>query len=501
MRRVVSLWLPTWPTDRFRKSFSGAPSRKAPLVIAAREGSRRIVAAVDEAASAAGIRQGLTIAHAQALVPGLHVVEASPTADAEGLTKLATWCVRYSPLVAVDPPDGVWIEVGGSAHLFGGEAALLDDLIGRLRRARVNARAAIADTPGAAWAVARFGGEPIVVPGGMATAIAELPVAALRLVPDTVGGLSRVGVERIGQLAAMPSAPLTRRFGADVRRRLDQALGHAAEPFDALIPPEVIRRRLAFAEPLGDPDDLARVIARLCSELCADLLARGVGARRLDLIFGRVDKAAQTVRVGTARPARDPAHLARLLGERLDTIDPAFGIEDALLIASRVEPFAEKQITARWVEGEEPESDVAELVDRLAIRFGEDRVYRQAAVESDVPERSVAKVPALAPPAATTWPAGLCRPTRLFDPPEPVEVLALLPDNPPAAFIWRRVRRRVVRADGPERIAGEWWRSAEEVGTARDYYRVEDEKVARYWLFRDAPADEGGRWFLHGLFA
>src|SRR5688572_21986822 len=151
MRRVVSLYLATWPTDRFRKSFSGAPSRKAPLVIAAREGSRRIVAAVDEAASAAGIRQGLTIAHAQALVPGLHVVEASPTADSEGLMKLATWCVRYSPLVAVDPPDGVWIEVRGSAHLFGGEAALLDDLIGRLQRARVNARAAIADTPGAAW--------------------------------------------------------------------------------------------------------------------------------------------------------------------------------------------------------------------------------------------------------------------------------------------------------------------------------------------------------------
>src|SRR5215212_6584109 len=214
MRRVVSLYLPTWPTDRFRKSFNGAPSRKVPLVVAAREASRRIVASLDEAASAVGIRQGQTVAHAQALVPALHVVEASPTADAEGLTRLATWCVRYSPLVAVDAPDGVWIEVGGSAHLFGGEAALLDDIVGRLRRARVNARAAIADTPGAAWAVARFGSEPIVVPGGMASAIAELPVAALRLMPDTVGALSRVGVERIGQLAAMPSAPLTRRFGA-----------------------------------------------------------------------------------------------------------------------------------------------------------------------------------------------------------------------------------------------------------------------------------------------
>jgi protein ImuB len=501
MRRVVSLYLPTWPTDRFRKSFSGAPSRKAPLVIASRQGSRRIVSSLDEAANAIGIRHGMTIAHAQALVPGLHVVEASPTADAEGLARLATWCIRYSPLVAVDPPDGVWIEVGSSAHLFGGETGLLDDIMGRLRRAHVNARAAIADTPGAAWAVARFGGEPIVIPGGMASAIAELPVVALRLLPDTVGALSRVGVERIGQLAAMPSAPLTRRFGSDVRRRLDQALGHAAEPFDALMPPEVIRRRLAFAELIGDPDDLARVVARLCSELCADLTTRGVGARCLDLIFGRVDKAAQAVRVGTARPARDPGHLSRLLGERLDTIDPGFGIEDAILIASRVEPFAEKQITAQWIEDAEAGGDVAELVDRLAVRFGEDRVYRQAPVESDVPERSVVKVPALAPPVAATWPAGLARPARLLDPPELVEVLALLPDHPPAAFIWRRLRRRVVRADGPERIAGEWWRSAEEVATARDYYRVEDEKGGRYWIFRDAPAAEGGRWFMHGLFA
>jgi protein ImuB len=501
MRRVVSLYLPTWPTDRFRKSFNGAPSRKAPLVMASREGPRRIVASLDQAASEAGIRRGMTIAHAQAVVPGLHVVEESPAADAEGLKRLAVWCVRYSPLVAIDPPDGVWIEVAGSAHLYGGEAGLLDDLIERLRRARVNARAAISDTPGAAWAVARFGGEQIVVPGGMASAIAALPVAALRLPADTVSALSRVGIERIGQLAAMPTAPLTRRFGADVRRRLDQALGHAAEPFDALIPSEVIRRRLTFAEPLADPDDLKRVVGRLSFELSDDLLARGVGARRLDLIFGRVDKAAEAVRVGTARPTRDAAHIARLLGERLDAVDPGFGIEDALLIASRVELLEAKQVTTRWIDGDEPEGEVAELVDRLAVRFGQDRVYRQAPVESDIPERSTTKVPALSPPLATTWPAGVKRPTRLLDPPEPVEVMALLPDYPPAAFIWRRVRRRVVRADGPERVTGEWWRSAEEVAMARDYYRVEDEKGRRYWIFRDAPPAEGGRWFLHGVFS
>src|SRR5215208_4679665 len=251
MRRVVSLFLPMWPTDRYRKNTGDAPPREKPVVMATKIGPRRVIVAADKAAQALGLRAGLTVAHAQALVPELHVAESTPEADDEGLTRLATWCMRYSPLVAADRPNGVWIEAAGSAHLFGGEEALLQDLTRRLRRAGVDARAAIADTPGAAWAVARHASERMIVPGGMAAAIAELPVAALRLPTETVDALQRLGVERIGQLAAMPNAPLTRRFGPDVRRRLDQALGHAAEPFDALMPPDIIRRRLAFRQPRG----------------------------------------------------------------------------------------------------------------------------------------------------------------------------------------------------------------------------------------------------------
>src|SRR5215217_7752713 len=251
MRRVVSLFLPMWPTDRYRKNTADAPPREKPLVMATKIGSRRVIVAADKAAQDLSLRAGLTVAHAQALVPELHVADSTPEADDEGLTRLTTWCMRYSPLVAADRPNGVWLEVAGSAHLFGGEEALLQDLTRRLRRAGVNARAAIADTPGAAWAVARHASECIIVPGCMAAAIAELSVAALRLPVETADALRRLGVERIGQLAAMPSAPLVRRFGADVRRRLDQALGHAAEPFDALMPPEVIRRRLAFRQPRG----------------------------------------------------------------------------------------------------------------------------------------------------------------------------------------------------------------------------------------------------------
>jgi protein ImuB len=311
----------------------------------------------------------------------------------------------------------------------------------------------------------------------------------------------RLGVERIGQVAAMPRAPLARRFGVEVQRRLDQALGHAAEPFEALMPPEVIRRRLAFAEHIGNREDLAAVVARLCGDLCVDLAAKSLGARRLDLVFGRVDRASQAVQVKTARPNRDPPHLARLLDDRLDVIDPGFGIEDALLVASRVEPLAPKQTSVKGLDSVDPDPDLGNLVDRLATRLGEEKVYRCAPVESDLPERCVGKVPALAPNAGLTWPASLTRPPRLLDPPEPVEVMALVPDYPPAAFVWRRVRRRVVRADGPERVFGEWWRSDDERSAMRDYYRVEAADGSRYWLFRDGPALEGVRWFMHGLFA
>ena len=205
----------------------------------------------------------------------------------------------------------------------------------------------------------------------MAAAIAELPVAALRLPVETVDALRRLGVERIGQLAAMPSAPLTRRFGPDVRRRLDQALGHAAEPFDALMPPEIIRRRLAFAEPIGSREALSGVVTRLCGDLCSDLAAKALGVRRLDLVFGRVDRASQAVQVKTAKPNRDPAHLARLLADRLDFIDPGFGIEDGLLIASRVEPLAPKQTSAQGLSGDDAETNLGPLVDRLTTRLGE----------------------------------------------------------------------------------------------------------------------------------
>jgi protein ImuB len=464
------------------------------------DGPRRVLASVDAAARRLGLRPGMALAQAQASVPDLVTIEATPEEDDEALSRLAAWCLRYSPLAAPDPPDGLWIDIAGAAHLFQGEAGLLSDLTVRIERQGVGVRAAVADTPGAAWAVARFASDPVVPPGCQAAAIAELPVHALRLSPDSIAGLVELGIARVGQLAAKPRAPLRLRFGDEVIWRLDQALGHAVEPILFISPPDVPTAQLAFAEPIAAPETLQRVTERLLAQLCPDLERRGLGARRLDLVFRRVDALSQGVRVATARPTRSVKHLMRLFSERLALVDPGFGIDEARLIASGVEWFDPKQLgLAGDLEGDAADQDMSELVDRLHVRLGPGRVFRVQPVESEIPERSVRRVPPLKNVGDLAWPADLPRPARLLAPPERVLAVAEVPDHPPAFFVWRKIRYRVAQADGPERVHGEWWVSDEDAGLVRDYYRVETPAGDRFWLFRDAPASEGGRWWLHGL--
>ncbi len=475
-----------------------------PLATCAHDGRRLILAAADAAAQRLGLHAGMPLAHARALVPGLAVTEADPAAEEAALAALAAWCLRYAPLASADAPDGLWIDATGCAHLFGGEAALLTDLAGRLAAAGLAARAAIADTPGAAWALARHGGEPLAVlaPCAQEAALTALPLAALRLPGEAVRGLRRLGIDRIGALAAMPRGPLARRFGADVLVRLDQAYGRLPEPIAPVCPPEAIAHRLAFVEPLSTAAAFAVAIEALLGAVCARLVAAGQGARRLDLVFERVDGGVQALGIGTARPVRQASHLARLFGERLDHVDPGAGVEAMRLVVTRAEALPASQM-ATAAAGVRP-TDLGALVDVLENRFGPARVHRCAPVESDVPERSVRRLPALAPPTGAGWPADLPRPLRLLHPPQRIEALALLPDQPPVAFTWRRRRRRIHRADGPERIFGEWWRCDAEIAAVRDYWAVEDEEGRRYWLFRRGdgtdPASGNLSWFLHGLF-
>ncbi|WP_375273707.1 DUF6504 family protein [Methylorubrum thiocyanatum] len=501
MRRVVSLYLPSWPTDRLRRSGSCAAPSDEPLATVAQDGARRGLAGVDAAARRLGLSPGMSAAHAQALVPGLHLVPADPEAEAQALARLGLWCQRYAPIVALDPPDGLVIDITGAAHLHGGEAPLLADLAARLERSGITARLALADTPGCAWGLARFGEGGIVPPGGAADALAALPVAGLRLGSEAVRALQDVGLTRIGQLADKPRAALRLRFGPEILFRLDRALGREPEPLTALAAPETPHVALRFAEPVGARESLEGVVIDLCARLVPELERRGLGARRLDLVFARVDRLDQAIRIGTARPSRDARHLARLLAERLPLVDPGFGIEEAVLAASRVEPLAERQIShgaTHLVAGPQA-PDLAALVDTLLVRLGAARVYRLAPVESDLPERAVRRVPALAAPLGAVWPADLPRPARLLAPPEPVMAMAEIPDAPPLFFVWRNTRHQIARADGPERVLGEWWVADAEADLARDYYRVETEAGERFWLFRDAPMAANGRWWLHGL--
>lgn len=479
--------------------------RDVPLVTACHDGRRQVVAAADAAAAALNLHAGMALAQAKALVPALAIHPSEPEADADALRRLAGWCLRYAPLASADSPDGLWIDVTGSTHLYGGEAALLRDLMGRFAAQGMEARAAIADTPGAAHAVARFGdGLNIIPPGGTQSALEPLPVDALRLPAATCESLRLMGLDRIGQLIATQRAPLVRRFGARVATRLDQALGTVFEPIIPIIPTDLIQARLTFVDPLLTEAAFTTVIASLTATVCTTLENAGQGARRLDLLFERVDGSLQAIRIGTARPSRDARHLARMLDERLERVDPGLGVEAMRLIVVRADMLPHTQTEARMNNTDQSGSDIVELVDRLSNRLGADHVYRAQPVESDVPERSVQRVPALRPENRTTWPADLPRPVRLLDPPQPVEAMSLLPDHPPLAFTWRRVRHRVRHADGPERIAGEWWKRGGEMRSVRDYFRVEDEEGRRFWLFRRGdgsdPVTGDLRWFLHGFF-
>ncbi|MBV9815563.1 MAG: DNA polymerase Y family protein [Alphaproteobacteria bacterium] len=530
MRRIMYLWLPRWPIDRLRLSprkNSAAPAETTPFATVIDTAGRRLLAAINPAAAVAGLAAGMPLADALSFVPGLGTALAEPAEDAAALQRLAEWCGRYSPWTAPDEADGVRVEITGSAHLWGGERALADDLTARLGRRGVAGRVAIADTIGAAWAAARFAeaGDNILIlpPGEVRAALAPLPVEALRLDPITAQGLRRVGLKRIGDLYAMPRDALARRFGETVARRLDQALDIMPEPLSPLGEAPSRRVRLSFAEPITEPVDLRLATERLTADLVQRLAQEGTGARRLDLAFLRVDGRVERIRLGTARPSRDPRHLAALFKERLDTVDPGLGVEDMILAAFAVEPLPPEQIgfAGSSVEGDAGRS-IAPLLDRLGNRLGLDALSRLEPRESHIPERASVRVSpsstkrcALGPPSPAMRERVLSvakgvrakppRPIRLFDPPEPVEAFWLLPDDPPFRFTWRRRRYRVAKADGPERIADEWWQPAGSgaADAIRDYYRVEDEEGRRFWLFRAGlhGHDQKPHWFVHGVFS
>lgn len=469
--------------------------------------------AVSAAAEKAGVYPGMALADARALLPALLTRAADPGADAAALERLARWCGRWSPWVRADGEDGILIDASGSAHLFGGEAAMLEDIRTRLGRTGLGVRMAIADTPGAAHAMARHGGERIVPAGEARACLAPLPVAALRIEAAAATTLGRLGLKRIGDLYELPRATLARRFGAGgaraigaVLQRLDQALGAVFEPVEPMAPAPAFRVRRAFAEPVTEGCALDALLAPLFAALAAQLLADAKGARRLSLTAFRVDGTSTRLIAGANAPSRDRAHLARLFRERLAEIDPGFGIDCLILAADVVAPLG---AVAQDFDGRAAEAlALSELVDRLALRLGAGHIGHARPYESHLPERAERRAAGLGDGAwnDAARPPGPSRPLRLLPRPEPVDVMAEIPEGPPLSFRWRRVHHRIARAQGPERIAPEWWRDQGATARVRDYYRVEDAEGRRFWLFRAGLYGEEAacgvpRWFLHGLFA
>jgi len=455
-----------------------------------------------------GLHPGQKATDAMALVPELTTAEAEPEADAQALSALVDWCVRFSPAVAADPPDGLVLDISGLAHLWGGEAELMADFRVRLAGAGVFVRLAVADTAAAAWGLAHYGRDgTIAAPGAQREALGGLPPAALKLDLETAAQIERLGFRRLSQLFALPRGPFAKRFGQAALMRLDQALGRTAEALAFRRPSTPWLARLAFAEPISAPEDLARVAFDAAAKLCARLDEAGKGARRFELFFHRLDGASPSVAAGLALPGRDAKRIAKLLAPKIETVDPGFGIEVVTLAAFEVEALSGRQAELQGAARPGVEEGLSPLVDRLVNRLGEDRVWRAVPVESHVPEASLARGRPLAPAAgARPWDPEAPRPVRLFRRPEPLEaVVALTPDDPPNQFRWRGRLHRVRRAEGPERVGEEWWKGeieAVSVGHVRDYYRVEDADGGRFWLFRAGLYDAGEppKWWLHGVF-
>ena len=596
-RRYLSVWLRRLATDRIART-AGAPPETAPLVIVQPVKNALALAAVNDAAARLGLKAGMALADARAMYPTLTVADADAQADRRLLEAIADWCDRYTPLVGLDPPDGLTLDITGCAHLFGGEAAFCGDIVQRLEGQGLAARAAIADTVGCAWAMARYGeGDALpsipppergrstraagrvgvtphaatsrqnphparfarhpppfrgmdsapagqtttsIVPiGGARAALLPLRLAALRIPGDIEAGLAQAGLKCIADVIDRPRAPLAARFGQAFIRRIDQALGREDEPITPRLPLPAYVAERRFVDPILLEADVLGTTEALGQELARMLERRGEGARRLEVALFRTDGQVYRVAVGTGAPLRDPKRIRALFAERLaaigDACDPGFGFDVvrlAALATERCDPLqtplpnppphsASEDARERAGAGEGKgggAAELAHLIDRLGARFGLRRVTRLVPQDTHIPEFAVAAVPAAedrrqrtedrSPSSIVRHPSSYslapARPLRLYGRPEPIEAVAEVPDGPPVQFRWRRVLHQVAHAEGPERIAMQWWRDQSGRALTRDYFRLESRDGMRAWVYREGLYGRElaePRWFLHGLFA
>lgn len=497
-KRYASIWFRYLTTDWF--SIKQPALRTVPFVLATKQHGRMVVTSVNHLALRQGITNGMAVADARALLPGLAVQDDKPGLDLKLLKAIGEWCIRYTPFTAVNAPDGLILDATGCTHLWQGEQPYLQAITSKLKQKGYTVRAAMADTIGCAWAVARFGKiKAIIQPNQQLEALLPLPAAALRLQQASVEKLQKLGLYTISNFIHMPRPALRRRFGQQMLLRIDEALGLQEEIIEPVYIEEPYTQRLPCLEPIVTAKGIEIALQRVIGMLCQRLQKEGKGLRCACFKGYRVDGKVEQVSIGTSRATNDEKHLFKLFQLHIDTIEPALGIELFVLDSLKVEDVIIIQESIWSTNTGLNNTNIVELVDRITNKLG-NVVSRFVPDEHYWPERSFKQASSLQEKPATHWKLDKPRPIQVLAVPEPIEVMALIPDYPPASFYYKGVLHKIAEADGPERIEREWWMDA---GQHRDYYCVEDTEGKRYWLFRLGHYNDKEKyaWFIHGFFA
>jgi protein ImuB len=498
-KRFVTIWFRYLRTDWFTRR--RPLLSETPFILASPDHGRMVVTATNALAQTQGVDTGMVVADARAIIPSLQVLDDDLQLSAKLLKGLAEWCIRYTPAVAIDPPDGLILDVTGCTHLWGSEKQYLTDIIKRFKQFGYEARGAMADTTGTAWAIARYGQDSLIIESGQQTAaLLSLPPAALRLEAETLERLEKLGLRQVSNFISMPRTALRRRFGQHFLKRLDQALGLEEEVMHPVQPVEPYQERLLCLEPIVTATGIEIALQRLLDILCHRLQQEEKGLRAASFKGYRIDGKIEKIEIGTSRPSHNTRHIFKLFEIKLISIEPAPGIELFTLEASKVEDASPVQEKLWETNGGLDDIGLSELLDRLAGKIGPNCIHRYVPDEHYWPERSFKLAADLHDTLQTTWKAGRPRPLQMLFKPELIEVTAPIPDYPPMLFRYKGKLHKITKADGPERIEQEWWLQQ---GQHRDYYSVEDEYGNRYWLFRSGHYDgvKSYQWFIHGFFA
>lgn len=498
VRRFVTIWFRHLTTDwktRRQPELQGVP-----FVFAAPEHGRMVVKAASRAAYERGVFVGMVVADCRAILPTLQVFDEMPGLDQRLLRALGEWCIRYTPVVAVDGSDGLILDISGCAHLWGGELPYLKDILSKLTGFGYDVRGAIADTIGAAWAISRFGKIlPIIKPGGQLEALLPLPPAALRLDAPVIERLEKLGLYQIQSFITMPRSALRRRFGQHLLDRVDQAIGSKFEPIECVKPVQPYQERLPCLGPIRTATGIEIALRKLLEALYKRLKDEGKGLRTCVFKGYRLDGNIQKIDIGTNRATRSIEHLFKLFEIKISTMKPDLGFELFMLEAPIVEDMTIEQEQLWDMSTDGDDKEISELLDRMAGKLGADTIHRYLPAEHYWPERSIKLATAIQEKPDTAWQTELPRPVDLLPQPEPIEVMVPMPDYPPVQFKYQGKMHRVKKADGPERVEQEWWLSD---GLYRDYYSVEDEEGGRYWVFRSGHyKGRTPQWYMHGFFA